>query len=195
MKASGTDFEFLYTFSPTNAKGQNTDGADCYEPLVETEPGVFYGSARYGGTNGTGVVFRYSLSMPGMVEIVHDFSAVNAAGDNWDGANPYARLTRGDDGALYSTASNGGANGNGVVYRICPDGDFDVLHTFSATNPTTGANHDGAVPDFGVVLRGDCLFGIAAIGGNGSSAGLYNSGGTLYQLSLWGLRSSCKCDH
>ena len=81
------------------------DGADCYEPLVETEPGVFYGSATLGGTNGTGVVFSFSLSEPSVVEIVHYFSAVNAVGANSDGANPFARLTLGEDGTLYSTAS------------------------------------------------------------------------------------------
>ena len=195
MAPSGNDFDVLYTFSQTNAKGQNTDGADCYEPLVETKSGVFYGAARYGGTNGNGVVFRFSLSNPGSVEIVHDFSGANAVGDNPDGANPYARLTPGHDGTLYSTASYGGANGNGVIYRICPDGNFEVLYTFSATNPTTGANKDGATPDFGVVLRRDMLIGIADYGGNGSSAGFFNSGGTLYQLQLGNLGSCGEDKH
>jgi hypothetical protein len=92
-------------------------------------------------------------------------------------------------------------NGNGVVYRIRHDDRFEVLHTFSATDPTTGANTDGATPDYGVVLgrlsrEGDSadqgtgegddetLIGIADYGGNGSSAGFFNSGGTLYQLKL-----------
>ena len=194
MTRTGSDFEVLYTFGPTNALGENSDGADCYEPLVETRPGVFYGAAGRGGSNGNGLIFRYSLSHPGILEIVHDFSAVNAAGENSDGAGPYARLTVGKDGTFYSDASYGGANGNGVVYRICPDGDFDVLHTFSATDPTTGANGDGAIPDTGVVLRDDSLFGIASVGGNGSSAGLDNSGGTLYQLKLPDSWSPCRCE-
>jgi hypothetical protein len=76
-------------------------------------------------------------------------------------------------------------NGNGVVYRIRPDGDFDVLHTFSATDPATGGNKDGATPDFGVVLDEDnILIGMTDFGGNGSSAGFFNSGGTLYRLKL-----------
>ena len=180
----GGRFEVLYTFTQTDSSGENMDGAECYEPLVETRPGVFDGTNRFGGTNGNGVVFRYSLSNPDAVEILHDFSATTN-GENWDGANPYARLTLGNDGALYSTASNGGKNGNGVVYRIRPDGDFAVLHTFSAANPTTGANPDGAVPDYGVI--GDCyhfLIGAAALAGRGSTAGLGNSGGTLYRLEI-----------
>jgi uncharacterized repeat protein (TIGR03803 family) len=200
MSPSGDDFDVLYTFSQTDANGANMDGADCYEPLVEAKPGVFYGAATLGGTNGNGVVFRYSLRKPSVIEVVHDFSALTT-GANWDGANPLARLTLGHDGTLYSTASNGGMNGNGVVYRIRHDGDFKILHTFSATDPTTGANTDGATPDYGVVLgrlsregdsaarersddKDDSLIGITDYGGNGSSAGFFNSGGKLYQLKL-----------
>jgi uncharacterized repeat protein (TIGR03803 family) len=187
MSPSGHDFEVLYTFSQTDANGNNTDGADCYEPLVETKPGVFYGSTTNGGPNGTGVVFRYSLSKPSVVEIVHDFSAYDANFDNPDGANPQARLTLGHDGTMYSTATFGGLNGYGVVYRIRPDDDFKVLYTFSATDPITGANTDGALPNYGVVLDKDnnSLIGTTDVGGIGSTAGGYSySGGTLYELKL-----------
>lgn len=184
MAPSGRYFQVLYTFSQTDANGDNADGADCYEPLVETEPGVFYGSTTNGGANGNGVVFSYSLSKPSSVEIVHTFSATNASGENWDGANPQARLSLGQDGALYSTASYGGLNGNGVVFRVWRDGFLEVLHTFSATNPTTGANFDGAYPYYGVVVDCNRLIGTGELGGNGSPAGINDSGGTLYELTL-----------
>jgi uncharacterized repeat protein (TIGR03803 family) len=184
MAPSGQHFEVLYTFSQTNASGENMDGADCYEPLVETRPGVFYGTAFHGGNNGNGVVFRYSLWNPGAVEVLHDFSASNSAGQNWDGAGPGGRLALGRHGTLYSNTEAGGANGNGVIYRIREDGCFEVLHTFSATNATTGANDDGAFPDEGVITDGNKLIGIAIYGGNGSPAGYNNSGGTFYELTL-----------
>jgi len=184
MATSGADFRVLYTFSQTNASGENPDGADCYEPLVEARPGVFYGPATRGGSNGNGVIFRYSLDHPGVVEVVHDFSATNAVGENWDGALPDGPLAVGSDGTLYSNADLGGANGNGVVFALREDGRFKVLHTFSATNPTTGANHDGALADDGLVLHGNKLIGIAIYGGKGSPAGYNNSGGTLYELKL-----------
>jgi uncharacterized repeat protein (TIGR03803 family) len=184
MPTSGSPFQVLYTFSQTNANGENLDGADCYEPLVETDPGVFYGAAARGGSNGNGVVFRYSLRAPGVVDVVHDFSATTA-GANWDGATPDGPLALGWDGTLYSNTNYGGMNGNGVIYSIRPDGFFEVLHTFSATNPTTGANWDGATPDDGLVLDGNKLIGIAVYGGIGSPAGLGNSGGTLYELKLY----------
>jgi uncharacterized repeat protein (TIGR03803 family) len=181
MAPSGGHFEVLRRFSAVDANGNNTDGADCFEPLVETDPGVFFGSTTFGGPNGNGVVFRYSAAKG--LEIVHAFSASNTAGGNADGANPFARLTRGEDGALYSTASYGGANGNGVVYRIRPNGNFTVLHTFSATSPSTGSNLDGANPDYGVLVDDDSLIGIADYGGNGSVAGAIGNG-TLYRLKL-----------
>ncbi|QNI31405.1 hypothetical protein H7849_20355 [Alloacidobacterium dinghuense] len=184
MTPWGTDFQVLYTFSQTDTSGQNMDGADCYEPLVETRPGIFYGAAYFGGTNGSGVVFRYSLDNPGVVGVVHDFSAVNSAGQNWDGAGPDGPLALGPHGTLYSNAEAGGANGNGVLFALKEDGRYEVLHTFSATNPTTGANSDGANADDGLVLDGNKLIGIAIYGGNGSPAGYNNSGGTLYELIL-----------
>jgi uncharacterized repeat protein (TIGR03803 family) len=185
MRRSGDNFEVLYTFSQTNSSGENTDGADCYEPLVETERGVFYGAANRGGSNGNGVVFRYSLSNPSVVDVLHEFSATTG-GVNADGAGPDGPLTPGPDGTLYSNANYGGMNGNGVLYGIRPDGSFKVLHAFSATDPTTGANLDGATPDDGMVLdeKNNTLIGIATYGGHGSSAGFNNSGGTLYQLKL-----------
>jgi uncharacterized repeat protein (TIGR03803 family) len=184
MAPSGQNFDVLYTFSQTNASGENMDGADCYEPLVEARPGVFYGAAFHGGTNGNGVVFRYSLWNPGAVEVVHDFSAMNSAGQNGDGAGPGGRLALAPNGNLYSNTEAGGANGNGVIYSLREDGCFVVLHTFSATNATTGANDDGAFPDEGLLLDRNDLIGIAIYGGNGSPAGYNNSGGTLYQLTL-----------
>ena len=85
---------------------------------------------------------------------------------------------------MYSNANGGGENGNGVIYSLQEDGHFEVLHSFSATDPTTGANYDGALPDDGVVVDGNKLIGIAVYGGNGSPAGYYNSGGTLYELKV-----------
>jgi uncharacterized repeat protein (TIGR03803 family) len=184
MAPSGQDFDVLYTFSQTNSSGENMDGADCYEPFVEPRPGVFYGTAARGGTNGNGVVFRYALANPGAVEVIHDFSALNSAGQNSDGATPVGRLALGPHGILSSNTEAGGANGNGVLFSVREDCHFEVLHTFSATNATTGANDDGALPDEGLIADGNKLFGIAIYGGNGSPAGYNNSGGTLYELKL-----------
>ena len=161
----------LYTFSQTNASGENMDGADCYEPLVEPRPGVFYGDGFHGGNNASGVVFRYSNWNPGQVEIIHDFSALNSAGQNWDGADTQRPAGSGTTWDSRLEHQSGGANGSGVLYNIREDGHFEVLHTFSATNPKTGANDDGAFADEGLIADGNKLIGIAEYGGNGSPAG------------------------
>jgi uncharacterized repeat protein (TIGR03803 family) len=184
MSPSGQNFQVLYTFSQTNASGENADGADCYEPLIETSPGIFVGAGFHGGTNGNGVVFRYSNWNPGKVEVLHTFSAVNSAGQNSDGAGPGGRMALGRFGTMYSNTEAGGANGNGVLFSLRQDGRFEVLHTFSATDPTTGANSDGALPDEGLVVDWNKVIGIAIYGGNGSPAGYNYSGGTLYELKL-----------
>ena len=70
-------------------------------------------------------------------------------------------------------------------YRIGRHGCFEVLHTFSATDPATGSNEDGADPDYGVLLdeENDSLFGMADYGGLGSLTG-GTGNGTLYRLKL-----------
>jgi uncharacterized repeat protein (TIGR03803 family) len=183
MTPSGKHFEVLYRFTPVDADGNNPEGADCYEPLVETEPGVFYGAATYGGPNANGVIFRYWLEKGGDLDVVHAFSATNAIGGNWDGAMTEARLNQGRDGWLYSTASFGGQFGSGTVFRLRGDGQYQVLHTFSGVNPTTGGNVDGAEPDFGVLIDHDRLIGMSDYGGHGSAAGVTGNG-TLYELML-----------
>ena len=184
MAPSGQDFQVLYNFSQTNSSGENMDGADCYEPLVEPRPGVFYGAAFHGGTNGNGVVFRYSLWNPGSVEVLHDFSALNSAGQNSDGASPGGRLALGPHGTLSSNTESGGANGNGVIYSLREDGCFEVLHTFSATNATTGANDDGAFPDEGLVAGREQAYRNSHLRRQRQPSRLQNSGGTLYELTL-----------
>jgi len=169
-------FEVLYSFTPVtplSLTGKNTDGANCYEPLVETNPGVFYGSASRGGANGSGVVFRYTVGA-GTFETLHSFGALDANGFNADGGSPQARLTRGWDGGLYSTALSGGAAGTGVVYRISESGaNFRVLHSFSATD-AGGNNADGANPFAGVLLDEDgSLIGATLGGGNMNNGTLY----------------------
>src|SRR5450432_4225901 len=41
-----------------------------------------------------------------------------------DGQNPYAELVPGSDGNFYGTATTGGTNDNGAVFRISPSGNY-----------------------------------------------------------------------
>ncbi|MEI6078239.1 MAG: choice-of-anchor tandem repeat GloVer-containing protein [Verrucomicrobiota bacterium] len=54
---------------------------------------------------------------------------------NSDGLNIHSALTASDT-ALYGTATEGGTNGTGVIFKINSDGSgFTLLHQFSAPSP------------------------------------------------------------
>lgn len=87
-----------------------------YSPLgelVEVTNGVLAG-VTFGGRNvasAPGSVFAVGSS--GTFRMLHQFSGA-------DGANPYAPLLRGSDGALYGSTLFGGPGGAGVIFRIQP---------------------------------------------------------------------------
>ena len=76
-----------------------------------------------------------------------------------DGAQPFAGLVRGDDGALYGTATGGGRNNLGAVFKVQDDGTgYQTLHDF--------ARHDGAGVFAGLAKGPDgTLYGVTAFGG------------------------------
>ncbi len=57
------------------------------------------------------------------------------------GSYPFSALVQGRDGNLYGTAAEGGAHGQGTVFRVTPAGSVSVLHNFCAqANCTDGAS-------------------------------------------------------
>jgi uncharacterized repeat protein (TIGR03803 family) len=76
-------------------------------------------------------------------------------------------LVRASDGALYGTTPFGGADGQGTVFKIAPDGTFTSLYDF------TGAS-DGASPQAGLVIgSGGNLFGTTRYGGDYSAGNVF----------------------
>jgi uncharacterized repeat protein (TIGR03803 family) len=90
----------------------STDGAFPESGLVMDAKGNLYGTASEGGGSGDGTVFR--LTQTGRLAVLHTFTG------GTDGALPYGNLLMGADGALYGTASGGGASGNGTVWKLTP---------------------------------------------------------------------------
>ena len=69
-------------------------------------------------------------------------------------------------------------NGSGTVFTVKTDGTgFTNLYTFTALDPNTGTNSDGANSRAGLVLTGNTLYGTASGGGA-------NGTGTVFGLSL-----------
>ena len=95
----------LYSFS-------YNDGAYPVEGLVLGSDSNFYGTTYYGGTSGSGTVFR--ISPTGTFTNLHSFRGP-------DGASPYAGLVQASDGNFYGMTPQGGASGYGTVFRITPD--------------------------------------------------------------------------
>ena len=110
----------------------NADGATLNAAPILASDGNFYGVAQFGGVNGEGTV--YQLTPAGNFTLLHTFAAADAANQyvNADGERPVGALTDGGDGYLYGSTMEGGAYGSGVVFKIAPDGSFDVLYNFGA---------------------------------------------------------------
>ncbi|HEX3431732.1 MAG TPA: choice-of-anchor tandem repeat GloVer-containing protein [Rhizomicrobium sp.] len=116
--ATDGTFSLLYSF-----KGHG-DGEFPETGLLLDASGNLYGTAVFGGTgivhrryhgpHGGGTIFEFSAN--GTETVLYSFCSVYY--QCTDGALPYADLTwkGGDQTALYGTASQGGANHDGVVF-------------------------------------------------------------------------------
>ena len=145
----------IYDFNGS-LDGQNPNGE-----IIEVEGGLFYGTLRFGGPNSAGTV--YSLSESGDFELIHAFDG------EANGQFPYSGVVAHTDGNLYGTTINGGTNGDGIIYRITSEGEFEKLHDFFGF-------FDGGSPEAGLVEGPDgLLYGLTTEGGNSNV-------GTLYQF-------------
>ena len=121
----------LYSFS-----GAHGDGASPNASLIQGSDGNFYGTTTRGGANGDGTVFR--ITPAGVETVLFSFSG------SPDDANPLAALVQGSDGNFYGTTWDGGANSDGMVFRITPAGVETVLYSFGASL-TDGMNPQAAL--------------------------------------------------
>jgi uncharacterized repeat protein (TIGR03803 family) len=62
LNTNGTGFTTLYSFTATDANGNNSDGAHPYAGL-SFSGSTLYGTTKAGGTNGDGTVFSISLAL------------------------------------------------------------------------------------------------------------------------------------
>ena len=129
----------------------------AYAPLLQATDGNFYGTTGSGGSgscqSGCGTVFK--ITSKGVVRIVYNF-------DSTHGAIPQNAVIQGADGNFYGTTDEGGTYGEGVVYRLTPQGAITVLHNF----PDPNYPNDGWWPSAGLVQATDGNFyGVTEAGG------------------------------
>ena len=164
--AGAQTFKVLHSFT-----GQG-DGYSPFAGLAIDARGNLYGTARYGGTNGSGTVFRLSPSGSGWL-----FNTLLAFNGN-NGGLPTAQLIFGRDGSLYGTTAYGGSGGEGTVFNLKPKPSF----CGSVSCPwdiTILQNFDGLNGFYPLNLAFDQagnLYGVTADGGE------YNAG-VVFELT------------
>jgi uncharacterized repeat protein (TIGR03803 family) len=183
INTDGSSYSVLHNFSATvpSVLGTNSDGKRPQGDLV-TDGSTLYGTARYGGANGNGTVFKINTDGSGFA-VIKTFSPtylgtnnvsgnlVVTSGTNTDGAYPIgAPVLSGS--TLYGTTYKGG-NSNGVVFAMQTDGSgYTVLKYFSSLKGI-GTNSDGAAPVAGLTLNGDTLYGVTVGGGAGTVGNVF----------------------
>ena len=164
-RADDDDFSTLYKFqAPNSTTGASPLGSQPDSRPVLGPDHAVYGMTFDGGSNGTGVIYRFDLQSH-QYRLLHTFSALDSNGNNSDGAYPGVALTRGPGDVFYGMATSGGQNGNGTIFKITTCGEFTLLHTFSALD-ADAHNEDGAYPLRTIVVgRNGNLYGTTRIGG------------------------------
>jgi uncharacterized repeat protein (TIGR03803 family) len=161
INTNGSAFAVLHAF----VGGAN----DGYDPVgsLTLSGSTLYGMTPQGGTANMGTIFRINTDGSNF-GVVHSF--VGGAGD---GQHPGYSAIVVSNGVLYGMTQEGGAVGQGTVFKINADGTgFTLLHAF---NPASG---DGWDPNGSLVLSGNTLYGMTYQGGGGP--------GTIFQINTDG---------
>ena len=164
INTDGSGYRILHAFT-----GGNSDGrAPAYSrPTIRGD--TLYGVTWYGGAANHGTIFEMSTD-GSSYQLLHSFQERLLTKD---GVTPQGTLAI-SDSTLYGTASCGGRENRGTVFKIGTDGNgFKVLHAFAA------GRKDGETPYGGLTLAGSTLYGMTQKGGR-------NDLGTIYKLSTAG---------
>lgn len=181
---------------------QNTEtGFTPYFVELCTDGTYLYGTARNGGANGDGTIYRIKPDGTEFAKIF-DFSEDDATGIAPESGLYY------DGTYLYGTTIVYGEGGYGTTFRIKPDGsEFEVLVAFDETNGSQphGLFYDDGTYLYGVTTGGgllghgtiykmkrdgsdfEIIFNFDLLGtGNGPTAGLISDGTYLYGMTVGG---------
>jgi uncharacterized repeat protein (TIGR03803 family) len=157
-----TNFTVLHTFT-------GNDGAyPSAGPILSGN--TLYGTTEYSLAPINGTVFSFNDATASFLDLLH-FPNLNPPNnsENYDGANPAARLVL-SGSTLYGTTSAGGQAGYGNLFSLAAATSRLIsLHAFSAPthDGATGLNHnsDGINPVAALVVTGNSLYGTAQYGG------------------------------
>jgi uncharacterized repeat protein (TIGR03803 family) len=129
--------------------------------------GAIQGSTLIGTLPYMGAGVLFTLTTSGTYTTLHSFAA------GTDGSSPRARLAVDGAGDIYGTASGGGANNAGTLWKFSAKGVMTTPHAF-------GANGDGSTPMQGPSMGPHrTVYGVTgegAIGGSGNIFSLSHAG-------------------
>jgi uncharacterized repeat protein (TIGR03803 family) len=145
------------------------NGSSPVNGLVQGVYGTFYGTTRSGGSHGKGTVFKIVPGAPAAT--IHNFCALANCSDGWL-ANS---LIWGWDGRFYGTSTSGGSTGAGTMFRLSPQGIFELLHSFCQQLNCP----DGQSPTAIVQGEDGNVYGVAG-GGTGDD-------GTVFKITPGGV--------
>ena len=164
ISGGGWNFKTLYAF-----QGQ-PDAAFPYGGLIADANGNMYGTTYFGGTSGSGTVFKVGPAANALGgwrdAVLYSFQG------GADGGSPTSTLVFDAAHNLYGTTSAGGDPGCdcGVAFQLSPGGggwSQRVLHTF-------GTPPDGASPTYGLTSDGAGNYlGVTPVGGQDSQGAVY----------------------
>lgn len=169
--APSTTYTVLHNFDDGSV---TNDGRTPMGRLVQDSSGNVYGIAylSYAYTTPTyaGVVYKYNSSTG--FQIIHRFADGSVTND---GRYPAGGLVIDSSGTLYGTTTEGGAHGQGTIFKLVQSGGVwteTVLYHF------TGGSSDGGSPYAAMLMATDGkLYGTTQFGGA-------NDSGTVFRFNL-----------
>jgi len=161
LPASAGTETILYSFG-----SQSGDGSLPWSVPLMDKAGNLYGVTTYGGGFDSGTVFK--VTPAGVETVLYSFGTQSS-----DGYYPGGNLVMDRKGNLYGTTNSGGANNEGTVYKLAPDGTETTLYNFG------NQSGDGAFTQAGLVrdIKGN-LYGVNQAGPDGC--------GTLFKVTRAG---------
>jgi uncharacterized repeat protein (TIGR03803 family) len=158
-----------------------TDGYLPFAALDQATDGNLYGTTYYGGTAGSGNVFK--ISPTGTLKTVYSFCSQSGCAD---GEYSYATPIQGTDGNFYGTTYLGGTNDQGTVFKLSPSGTLTTLHSFDGT--------DGSEPLVGLVQANNgSFYGTTYSGGSKGDGTVFRITSTGTFTTLHSFCSQSKC--
>jgi uncharacterized repeat protein (TIGR03803 family) len=164
----------LFSFPcPNHQFGSCPEG---YSPntLIQASDGNFYGAAQY-TTEGFSVSHGgtlFKITPAGQFTLLFTFGK-DSKGSYTNGDNPASGLVEANDGFIYGTTFEGGANNEGVLFRVSKNGGgFSVLHNFCSSANCA----DGSAPVSLILGHDGNLYGTTFFGGS-SNANCFAIGG------------------